>query len=223
MSDESQQTNIDAAVSTPKRLRKWLMSLGLVVLGLGYLLLTEHPPYPSTFNIEWDEEVQVSASQTSWIHHTELYQRRSIWSRWDARKISEALAFEPDDRKESLSYRLKRGVFRGIEKVGQDWIIEYAEDIHYPSIGSCVPGEGTECYVVIKSDGAIYKPKNRKEIFDNFGWLVSCRTTVSSCFSRFNGHRVSLPEKQNYIRENPRFGDGDSPTRGQQLKEQEMR
>jgi hypothetical protein len=222
MSGEQERDSGKRATAQRKRGFKWLAIACLVVLGFGYLLFTEHPPYPPTFNIDWVEEVQVSTGQTIWIRHTEVYQRKSIWSRWDARKITEALAFDLDDQTRKFTYQLRGGVFRSLEKAGADWIVEYAEDFRYPSPGSCVPGEGTECYLVIKPDGTFYRPKNRKEILDNFGWLVSCRTAVSKCASRFQGHRITLLEKQSYIRENPRFGDGNSPTQGHLLKDQEM-
>jgi hypothetical protein len=222
MSNGQSQIRAEKEKEERKRMIKWLVSIGLLAIIFGYLLFAEHPPYPPTFNIDWEEEVQVSASRTIWIHHTEVFQRRSRWSHWDARKITEALAFESGDGTGKFSYELKGGVFRGLEQVGADWIIEYAEDIHYPSLGSCVPGEGTECYVVIKPDGTFYKPKNRVEILNNFGWLISCRTAVAGCVSRFQSRRISLVEKQNYIRENSRFGDGNSPAQGQFLKQQEM-
>jgi hypothetical protein len=220
MSNEIRK-GVDVTMSARKRWLQWLTVLGLGAVGLGYLLLAEHPPYSPEFSIEWDEEVQVANKQTMWVHHAEVYRRRTSLSRWDALKVTESLSFSLSSQR-GFDYRLPRGGFRGIQKNGNTWVLGYAEDIHYPSIGSCVPGEGAECYVVVGSDGTTYKPKNRNEIMGGFGVLLSCRTLISDCYSQLNGKRISLADKQTYFRANPRLGDGNDSTPGQRLQEQAM-
>jgi hypothetical protein len=200
----------ESITTEPDRSREWWRWAPVLVLAallLGYLNLSHHPPHPQIFNIEWDEEVQVAEGRAIWVHHAEIYSRTSTWRRWDARKVTEELQFRAVAGVSDFSYRLPKGVFRGIGRANNGFAVEYAEDIHYPAIGSCVPGEGVECYFIVRSDGSTHRPQNRNEVSDTLGPLASCRTTVEECYEYFNGQRISLSRKQAYFHEHARIGD----------------
>jgi hypothetical protein len=195
--------------STKRRWPNWKLWIGVVVAsGTGYASFAAHSLYPPTFNIGWDEEVQVTDKDVIWVHRTQLYRRRSTWSRWDSHKVAEELSFTPSLAIGRVKYRIDLGAFGGIERAGDDWVVAYGgTNPNYLHIGSCSMGGHGNCVFVIKPDGTIYKPRNANEVVDNFYPLLRCRTTVDDCHSRFDGKKVTLNVKNEYNRANPAHGD----------------
>jgi hypothetical protein len=192
------------------RLLKYGLSACAVGALIGGWLYVDHPPYPSVFKIEWDEEVQVTDHETIWAHRDATYWRSSAWSKWGARKIAESLKFAPTPQIGTVSYSLELGAFGGIERIGADWVIAFAgTKLDALRIGSCTMRGRGPCVVVIRSDGSVYKPVNTREILNNFYPLLRCRTSTQDCYERFNNRRITLTEKLDYARANP---DGTTPS-----------
>ena len=205
----SRRNKMNDMANTRTRWPKWLVWLGLVLVGgAGCALFVDHPPYPLTFNIEWDEEVQVADKQVIWVHRTEIYQRWSTLSRWDARKVAEELSFTPSTSIGQVHYRIDLGAFGGIERTGPDWVVTYGgTNPNYLHMGSCLMGGHGTCVFVIKADGKIYKPGNANEIIDNFHPLFRCRTAIEDCYRRLDGAKLTLSVKDEYYKANPALTD----------------
>jgi hypothetical protein len=186
---------------------KLIAAIALVLAVVAIALAAKDPklpPYPSSFTIEWDEEVQIAEKQTIWVHRIEFYQRTSAWSRWDAQKRGEELSFAPTARIGKIDLRLELGAFGGVERMHEDWVIAFAgSNLSSLRIGSCALKGNGMCLMVIKADGTIYKPSNANEIVDNFPPWFRCRTTTEDCYRRFNGGRMTVAAKADYARANP--------------------
>jgi hypothetical protein len=166
------------------------------------------PPYSSTFNMEWDEEVQVSDGQTIWVHRAATYLRSSKWKRWDARKVAEQLKFTPTPTIGEVDYRIELGAFGGIERMGDDWALTYAgTDLGALHIGSCTWMGRGPCYLVIRANGSRYKPANASEVLRNFHPIFRCRTNVEDCYRRVNEKKLSLNAIAEYNSTNPTVND----------------
>lgn len=183
--------------------RIWLPTLLCLIVGT-YWIAADHPPYPRIFKMQWEEEVRVAENQVILVHRTATYWRPSAWTHGGTRKIAEGLTFVPTPRIGEVHLDVDSGGFGGVERMGEDWVVSFGgSDLKALRFGSCSWNGRGNCFLIVKADGTLYRPRNANEVVYGFQSWFRCRTSNEDCYRRFNGRRLDLATKQLYVDENP--------------------
>jgi hypothetical protein len=199
-----------AAVSLPIMRPKPALKITLHVLLLASVLLGLYVwqfgwQSPWQFELAWDEEVQLHDKRIINVHMARSYERRSLLSRHDSKRLATRISFDAGPPFGRFSHPFAADDVALIDQHQQVWYVVTA-----PAGGDLRQGEQAPAFWMLRPGHTLQQAARGDKLPEAFTrWNVMPATPDAAGLARFDNTRLRLEQKMQHWAAHPRSDGGE--------------
>lgn len=155
---------------------------------------------PWRFELAWDEEVQLHDKRIIDVHIARTYERRSLLSRGDSRRLATRISFDAGPPFGRFSHQFAPDDVALIDQYQQVWYFVAA-----PAGGGLREGELAPAFWTLRPAQALQQAARGDKLPDVFTrWNVMPATPDAATLAQFDNTRLPLDQKMRHWAAHPR-------------------